>query len=107
LFERDTERARCVIFFARYEASQYGSHLIETEHLLLGLLREDYATVRKCPPEEAALAANIQAEIARRITVAELISTSIEVLLPGESKKPWRSPRRPPTGLDTDGSVAA
>lgn len=41
MFERYTELARRVIFSARYEASQSGSPLIETEHLLLGLLRED------------------------------------------------------------------
>ena len=40
MFERYTERARRVLFFARYEASQLGSISIETEHLLLGLLRE-------------------------------------------------------------------
>ena len=40
MFERYTERARRVLFFARYEASQLGSLSIETEHLLLGLLRE-------------------------------------------------------------------
>ena len=39
MFERYTEKARRVIFFARYEASQFGSPCIETEHLLLGLLR--------------------------------------------------------------------
>ena len=43
MFERYTEKARRVIFFARYEASQFGSPCIETEHLLLGLLREDKA----------------------------------------------------------------
>jgi ATP-dependent Clp protease ATP-binding subunit ClpC len=36
-----------VIFFARYEASQYGSPYIETEHLLLGLLREDRALAKR------------------------------------------------------------
>lgn len=41
MFERYTEKARRVIFFSRYEASQFGSPFIETEHLLLGLLRED------------------------------------------------------------------
>ena len=41
MFERYTEKARRVIFFARYEASQFGSTTIETEHLLLGLIRED------------------------------------------------------------------
>jgi hypothetical protein len=40
VFERYTERARRAIFFARYEASNLGSGYIETEHLLLGLLRE-------------------------------------------------------------------
>src|ERR671927_1065040 len=41
MFERYTERARRVLFFARYEASQLGSNSIETEHLLLGLIREE------------------------------------------------------------------
>ncbi|HEX9199721.1 MAG TPA: Clp protease N-terminal domain-containing protein [Acidobacteriaceae bacterium] len=41
MFERYTERARRVIFFARYEASQFGSPNIESEHMLLGLLREE------------------------------------------------------------------
>jgi ATP-dependent Clp protease ATP-binding subunit ClpA len=39
MFERFGTRARRVIFFARSEASQEGSRFIETEHLLLGLLR--------------------------------------------------------------------
>lgn len=38
MLERYTEKARRVIFFARYEASNYGSPYIETEHLLLGLI---------------------------------------------------------------------
>lgn len=41
MFERYTEPARRVIFFARYEAEQFGSAKIETHHLLLGLLRQD------------------------------------------------------------------
>jgi ATP-dependent Clp protease ATP-binding subunit ClpC len=40
MFERYTEKARRAIFFARYEASQFGSPYIESEHLLLGLLCE-------------------------------------------------------------------
>ncbi len=40
MFERYTEKARRAIYFARYEASQYGSLEIDTEHLLLGLIRE-------------------------------------------------------------------
>jgi|SRR5690348_17143412 len=41
MFERYTEKARRVIFFARYEASHYGSPQIEPEHLLLGLVHEE------------------------------------------------------------------
>ncbi|MEW6212077.1 MAG: Clp protease N-terminal domain-containing protein, partial [Acidobacteriota bacterium] len=41
MFDRYTEKARRVIFFARYEASQLGAQSIEVEHILLGLLRED------------------------------------------------------------------
>jgi len=39
MFERYTEHARRTIFFARYEASSLGSEVIETEHLLLGIVR--------------------------------------------------------------------
>jgi len=46
MFERYTEQARRMIFFARYEASQYGSRYIEVPHLLLGLIREAFSTFR-------------------------------------------------------------
>jgi len=49
MFERYTENARRVIFFGRYEASQYGSPEISAEHLLLGLLREDKTLHRWLP----------------------------------------------------------
>ncbi len=49
MFERFTEKARRTIFFARYEASQYGSPEIDTGHLLLGLLRENKALYRWLP----------------------------------------------------------
>jgi len=40
MFEKYSERARRALFFARYEASKLGSRVIESEHLLLGILRE-------------------------------------------------------------------
>jgi hypothetical protein len=39
MFERYTEKARRSIFFARWEASRFGSPFIEPEHLVLGLAR--------------------------------------------------------------------
>ena len=50
MFERYTEKARRTIFFGRYEASQFGSPYIESEHLLIGLLREDKALARTFLP---------------------------------------------------------
>jgi ClpA/ClpB-like protein len=49
MFERYTEKARRVIFFARYEASAYGSPRIETEHVLLGLIRESKEVLKWAP----------------------------------------------------------
>jgi uncharacterized protein (TIGR03435 family) len=40
MFERYTERARRVFFFARYEAGVAGSLTVEPEHLLLALIRD-------------------------------------------------------------------
>ena len=58
MFERYTERARRVLFFARYEASQLGSISIETEHLLLGLIREGKPPLAY-PPQDSDLFSNI------------------------------------------------
>ena len=46
MFESFTERAKRVVFFARYEAKNRRARAIEPEHLLLGLLREDAELVR-------------------------------------------------------------
>jgi len=86
MFERYTEKARRVIFFARYEASQYGSPYIETEHLLLGLLREDRA-LAKWFPGESSVEPGIRTEIEGQITQRERISTSVEVPLTEECRK--------------------
>ena len=47
MFERYTEPARRVIFYSRYMAAQTGSPKIETEHLLLGLLRADMVLAQR------------------------------------------------------------
>src|SRR5258708_8467451 len=68
VFERYTEKARRVIFFARYEASQYGSPYIETEHLLLGLMREDKALANRFLRQQSSIE-SIRKEIKARITI--------------------------------------
>jgi ATP-dependent Clp protease ATP-binding subunit ClpA len=46
VFERFSDAARGAIFCARAEAILVGSQVIDTQHLLLGLLRVDPATFR-------------------------------------------------------------
>jgi len=66
MFEKYTEKARRVIFFARYEASQFGNPLIETEHLLLGLIREDKTLTSRFIPKSGASIESIRKEIEGR-----------------------------------------
>src|SRR5947209_11392616 len=41
MWQRFTERARRVVFFAQEEATRLGENYVGTEHLLLGLVREN------------------------------------------------------------------
>src|SRR5277367_5341404 len=86
MFEKFTEKARRVVFFARYEASQYGSPHIETEHLLLGLIREDKALTNRflgLPGTGEA----IRRRIDQHTTTREKIHTSVDLPLSNENKR--------------------
>jgi len=86
VFERYTEKARRVVFFARYEASQFGSPYIETEHLLLGLLREDKALSNRFIRSHASVE-SIRKQIEAHTTVRENVPTSVDLPLSNESKR--------------------
>lgn len=86
MFERYTEKARRVIFFARYEASQFGSPYIETEHLLLGLLREDKALTNRFLRTHREVE-TIRREIEEHTVVREKVSTSVDLPLSNEGKR--------------------
>ncbi|MBI4466157.1 MAG: ATP-dependent Clp protease ATP-binding subunit [Acidobacteria bacterium] len=86
MFERYTEKARRVVFFARYEASQYGSPYIESEHLLLGLLREDKALANRFLRSHGSLE-SIRKQIESRTTIRERVSTSVELPFSEEVKQ--------------------
>src|SRR6202030_3466754 len=83
MYERYTEKARRVIFFARYEASQFGSPFIETEHLLLGLLREDKTLANRFLRSHAAVE-SIRKQIEGHTTIREKVSTSVDLPLSHE-----------------------
>jgi Clp amino terminal domain, pathogenicity island component len=86
MFERYTEKARRAVFFARYEASQFGSKFITSEHLLLGILRDDKAVVRQ-------LLLDVEYESARREIEAHAepgkgtIPTSVDLPLSEDAKQ--------------------
>src|SRR6516165_11995711 len=86
MFERYTEKARRVIFFARYEASQFGSPYIETEHLLLGLLREDKALTNRFLRSHASVE-SIRKQIEGHTAIPEKVSTSVDLPLSNECKR--------------------
>ncbi len=84
MFERYTEKARRTIFFARYEASHYGSQTIDSEHLLLGLLRED-KRISLMLGEGAAQA--IRAQIDARVPKRESTPTNVDLPLSDAAKQ--------------------
>lgn len=87
MFERYTEKARRVIFFARYEASQVGAPAIEPEHLLLGLMREDQKLIRLFFPNGKGSVKAIRLGIATREPSREKTPTSVELPLGSETKQ--------------------
>jgi ATP-dependent Clp protease ATP-binding subunit ClpC len=87
MFEKYTEKARRVIFFARYEASQLGSSTIETEHLLLGLIREDKSLAARFLPKSHAAIQDIRKEIEGRTLIRDKVSTSVDLPFSDASKR--------------------
>jgi hypothetical protein len=85
MFERYTEKARRVIFFARYEASQFGSPYIETEHMLLGFLREDKGFAMQVVPFLDA--ESIRQEIEKATLIREKTSTSVDLPVSNECSR--------------------
>jgi len=87
MFERYTERARRVLFFARYEATQLGSHSIETEHLLLGLIREGKGLTSRIFARSHLSLESIRKEIEGRTVFRDKVSTSVDIPFSPETKR--------------------
>ena len=87
VFERYTERARRILFFARYEASQFGSLSIQNEHLLLGLIREAKGLTRLVFDHAQVSPHDIRQEIDCRTVRREKVATSVEIPFTAETKR--------------------
>jgi hypothetical protein len=89
MFEHYTEQSRRVIFFARYEAACLASATIETEHLLLGLMREARSTIEQVLPVSGSALSAIRKTIEARSPAAKgrpRISTSVDLPLSHDAK---------------------
>jgi ATP-dependent Clp protease ATP-binding subunit ClpC len=87
MFERYTEKARRVIFFARYEANQFGASQIEAEHVLLGLLREDKNLTHRFFHRSHANVESIRKEIEGRAVWRDRLREQVDIPLSGEAKR--------------------
>jgi ATP-dependent Clp protease ATP-binding subunit ClpA len=88
MFERFTESARRALFFARYEASEFGSHAIETEHMLLGLVREEQGIVHRILHRAEVAAQTLRDEIKNRVPPGhDKVATSVEIPFSSEVKR--------------------
>src|SRR5688500_17518372 len=87
MFEKYNEKARRALFFARYEASKLGSRVIESEHILLGILREGEETVTEIFRRLQAKPEDVRREIEGERMFVERISSTAELPLSEESKK--------------------
>jgi uncharacterized protein (TIGR03435 family) len=87
MFERFTEQARRVLFFARYEASELGSIVIDAEHLLLGLIREGKGLTARLFADAGIALEDIRDDVIRRVGVGTKIATSAEIPFSAAAKR--------------------
>jgi uncharacterized protein (TIGR03435 family) len=79
MFERFSEPARRVLFFARYEASQLGSVSIDTEHVLLGLIREAKGLTTRLFADATIAVDGLREDVVRSFPPRPATSTSAEI----------------------------
>jgi ATP-dependent Clp protease ATP-binding subunit ClpC len=87
MFEKYTEKARRIIFFARYEASQHGMTYIETPCLLLGIMREDKKLLSRLVPAGWPEISKLRAEIEAALPTREKTGTSVDLPLSQACKR--------------------
>jgi ATP-dependent Clp protease ATP-binding subunit ClpC len=87
MFEKYNEKARRALFFARYEASKLGSRVIESEHILLGVLREGEEIIKEIFSRFNVKPEQIRRDVEGDRLFVDRISSSAELPLSEESKK--------------------
>ena len=106
MWQRFTERARRVILLGQEEAGKMNSGHVGTEHLLLGLVRENEGVAAQVLTENGRVAAaSVRQEIEDEV---DLTGTNQQAANPNSRPKPsacWNSPPMKRAGCGTTTSA--
>ena len=87
MFERYTDEALLVLASARIEAIKFGSRIIEPEHLLLGLVKEEEGLLGAIFQKSHVDAEEVRDLVERRVEVRGKVPPSIDIPLSDLSKR--------------------
>ena len=87
MLEKFTEKAKRILFLARYEASQSGSKIIGTEHILLGIIKENEDITSELFARSNVNPELMRAELEARGPSRERTSTTVEIPFSDEVKR--------------------
>lgn len=82
MWQRFTERARKVVFYAQEEAQRFGEGYVSTEHLLLGLVREQDSVAARVLEKLGVSLSKIRAEVEKQLPRGEHKPVSEMTLTP-------------------------
>lgn len=82
MWQRFTERARKVVFFAQEEAQKFGEGYVSTEHLLLGLVRETDSVAARVLERLGVSLSRIRAEVEKQLPRGEARQSQDMTLTP-------------------------
>jgi len=87
VFERYTERARRALFFSRLAISQLGGEAIETEYLLLGLVREAKSFTGDVFDRAELQFDALRTDVQTRMSGRQRLPTTVEIPFTEETKR--------------------
>jgi ATP-dependent Clp protease ATP-binding subunit ClpC len=87
MFERYTEHARRVLFFARHETIRLGRDSIDADQLLLGILRGGEGLIERLLADAHVSIDDLRREIEGPAVIREAVPTSVEIPFTSAAKR--------------------
>ena len=82
MWQRFTERARKVVFYAQEEAQKFGEGYVSTEHLLLGLVRESDSVAARVLERLGVSLSKVRSEVEKQLPKGDLRQNQDMTLTP-------------------------